>query len=128
MAGRDLTLPDWGNVTVLVAGRNQIRHLFRDLDQRPAIRLTTIEVGPFTPEETNAYLNAVVGVAENAGEEAVANTLRALEPQDRERVYRYSGGAPIILALLADYISIPVVEPGFKQLFKILESVMHFWP
>jgi len=113
------TLPDWGNVTVLVAGRNQIRHLFRDLDQRPAIRLTTIEVGPFTPEETNAYLEAVVAVAENAGEEAeaVANTLSALEPQDRERVYRYSGGAPIMLALLADYISIS----GFGQIPDILD-------
>jgi len=141
------TLPDWGNVTVLVAGRNQIRHLFRDLDQRPAIRLTTIEVGPFTPEETNAYLEAVVAVAENAAKEAeaaeavantlsalapqdreraknaakeakaVADTLRALAPQDRERVYRYSGGAPIRLALLADYISIS----GFGQIPDILD-------
>lgn len=113
------TLPDWGNVTVLVAGRNQIRHLFRDLDQRPAIRLTTIEVGPFTPEETNAYLDAVVDVAKNAAKEAeaVANTLSALAPQDRERVYRYSGGAPIMLALLADYISIS----GFGQIPDILD-------
>ncbi|MBO9349683.1 MAG: ATP-binding protein, partial [Chloroflexus sp.] len=141
------TLPHWGNVTVLVAGRNQIRHLFRDLDQRPAIRLTTIEVGPFTPEETNAYLEAVVAVAENAAKEAeaaeavantlselapqdreraknaaeeakaVADTLRALAPQDRERVYRYSGGAPIRLALLADYISIS----GFGQIPDILD-------
>jgi len=106
------TLPDWGNVTVLVAGRNQIRHLFPDLEQRPAIRLTPIEVGPFTLEETNDYLDAVARAAEQAGEQAVADTLRSLTPQRRERVYRCSGGAPIMLALLADYISIA----GFGQL------------
>ncbi len=111
------TLPDWGNVTVLVAGRNQIRHLFPDLEQRPAIRLTTIEVGPFTLEETDDYLDAVARAAEQAGEQAVADTLRSLTPQRREQVYRYSGGAPIMLALLADYISIA----GFGQLPGILD-------
>jgi hypothetical protein len=61
------TLPDWGNVTVLVAGRNQIRHLFPDLENHPAIRLTRIEVGPFTLEETNDYLDAVARAAEQGG-------------------------------------------------------------
>lgn len=111
------TLPDWGNVTVLVAGRNQIRHLFPDLENHPAIRLTRIEVGPFTLEETNEYLDAVARAAEQAGEQAVADTLRDLKPQYRERVYRYSGGAPIMLALLADYISIS----GFGQIPDILD-------
>jgi len=111
------TVPDWGNVTVLVAGRNQIRHLFPDLEQHPAIRLTTIEVGPFTLEETNDYLDAVARAAKQAGEQAVADTLRSLTPQRREQVYRYSGGAPIMLALLADYISIA----GFGQLPGILD-------
>jgi len=111
------TVPDWGNVTVLVAGRNQIRHLFPDLEQHPAIRLTTIEVGPFTLEETNDYLDAVARAAEQAGEQAVADTLRSLTPQRREQAYRYSGGAPIMLALLADYISIA----GFGQLPGILD-------
>ena len=112
------TLPDWGNVTVLVAGRNQIRHLFPNLKQRPAIRLTTIEVGPFTQAETNDYLEAVARAAEQqAGEQAVADTLRRLTPQRREQAYRYSGGAPIMLALLADYISIA----GFGHLPGILD-------
>ena len=111
------TVPNWGNVTVLVAGRNQIRHLFPDLEQHPAIRLTTIEVGPFTLEETNDYLDAVARAAEQAGEQAVADTLRSLTPQRREQAYRYSGGAPIMLALLADYISIA----GFGQLPGILD-------
>ncbi|WP_028456913.1 tetratricopeptide repeat protein [Chloroflexus sp. Y-396-1] len=111
------TLPNWGNVTVLVAGRNQIRHLFPDPENHPAIRLTTIEVGPFTLEETNEYLDAVARAAEQAGEQAVANALRSLNPQYRERVYRYSGGAPIMLALLADYISIS----GFGQIPDILD-------
>ncbi len=111
------TLPNWGNVTVLVAGRNQIRHLFPDLENHPAIRLTLIEVGPFTLEETNEYLDAVARAAEQAGEQAVANALRGLNPQYRERVYRYSGGAPIMLALLADYISIS----GFGQIPDILD-------
>ncbi|MDN5271831.1 tetratricopeptide repeat protein [Chloroflexus sp. MS-CIW-1] len=111
------TLPHWGNVTVLVAGRNQIRHLFPDLENHPAIRLTRIEVEPFTPKETNEYLDAVARAAEQAGEQAVADTLRDLKPQDRERVYRYSGGAPIMLALLADYISIS----GFGQIPDILD-------
>ncbi len=112
------TLPNWGNVTVLVAGRNQIRHLFPDHAQHQAIRLTRIEVGPFTLEETNEYLDAVARAAEQAGEQAVADTLRDLRLQYRERVYRYSGGAPIMLALLADYISIA----GFGQLPSILDS------
>jgi len=111
------TLPHWGNVTVLVAGRNQIRHLFPDLENHPAIRLTRIEVEPFTPKETNEYLDAVARAAEQAGEQAVADTLRDLKPQYRERVYRYSGGAPIMLALLADYISIS----GFGQIPDILD-------
>ncbi len=111
------TVPDWGNVTVLVAGRNQIRHLFPNLKQRPAIRLTPIEVGPFTLEETDDYLDAVARAAEQAGEQAVTDTLRSLTLQRREQVYRCSGGAPIMLALLADYISIS----GFGQLPGIID-------
>ncbi|MGQ9893058.1 MAG: tetratricopeptide repeat protein [Roseiflexus sp.] len=111
------TLPDLGNVTVLIAGRNQIRHLFPALAQHPALRLTTIEVGPFTLDETNDYLDAVARAAEREGEQAVAATLRSLTPLRREQIYHCSGGAPIVLALLADYISIA----GFGQLPGILD-------
>lgn len=76
-----------------------------------------IEVGPFTRAETDDYLDAVARVAEQAGEQAVADTLRSLTLQRREQIYRCSGGAPILLALLADYISIA----GFGQLPGILD-------
>lgn len=111
------TLPAWGNVTVLVAGRNQIRHLFNELEQHQQLHLAKIEVGPFTRAEADDYLDAVARVAEQSGEQAVADTLRSLTPQRREQIYRCSGGSPILLALLADYISIA----GFGQLPGILD-------
>lgn len=111
------TLPDWGNVAILIAGRNQIRHLFPAIESLPKIRFTSIEVEPFTQSETDAYLDAVADAADQAGDQAVAETLRHLTPQRREQLYRCSGGAPIMLALLADYISIT----GVRQLPRVLD-------
>ncbi|MGQ9550429.1 MAG: tetratricopeptide repeat protein, partial [Roseiflexus sp.] len=111
------TLPDWGNVAILIAGRNQIRHLFPAIESLPKIRFISIEVEPFTQSETDAYLDAVADAADQAGDRAVAETLRHLTPQRREQLYRCSGGAPIILALLADYISIT----GVGQLPGVLD-------
>lgn len=112
------SLPDWGNVTLLIAGRNQIKHLFPALQRQPSLHLTPLEVEPFTADETNAYLDAVAQAAEDAGEQAVADTLRSLTPERRRQVYEYSGGLPILLALLADYVSIA----GFGKLPGIFET------
>lgn len=112
------SLPSWGNVTLLIAGRNQIKHLFPALQRQPSLHLTPLEVEPFTADETNAYLEAVAQAAEDVGEQAVADTLRSLTPDHRRQVYEYSGGLPILLALLADYISIA----GFGRLPGIFET------
>ncbi|MCS6841812.1 MAG: tetratricopeptide repeat protein [Roseiflexus sp.] len=110
------SLPAWGNVTLLIAGRNQIRHLFPALAGRT--RLTPVAITPFTEDETNAYLEAAAKAAEVANEREVADTLRRLTPQRRHQVHEYSGGLPILLALLADYISIA----GFGKLPEIFET------
>lgn len=112
------SLPAWGNVTLLIAGRNQIKHLFPALQRQSAIHLTSIEITPFTKDETDAYLDAVAKAADAAGETTVADTLRSLTPQRREQIHRYSGGLPILLALLADYISVA----GFGRLPAIFET------
>lgn len=112
------SLPAWGNVTLLIAGRNQIKHLFPTLRSQPAIHLTPVEITPFSEDETNAYLDAVAKAADGAGEQAVAATLRSLTSLRRHQVYEYSGGLPILLALLADYISIA----GFGKLPPIVET------
>ncbi|MFQ3631238.1 tetratricopeptide repeat protein [Roseiflexus sp.] len=112
------SLPTWGNVTLLIAGRTQIRHLFPALQSQPSVRLTPIEVTPLSEPETYDYLEAVAQAAEQAGEQAVADTLRSLTPQRRQQVYRYSEGLPILLALLADYISIA----GFGNLPAMFET------
>lgn len=110
------SLPAWGNVTLLIAGRNQIRHLFSALADQT--QLTPVAITPFTEDETNAYLEAVAKAAEVADEQAVADTLRSLTPQRRHQVHEYAGGLPILLALLADYISIA----GFGRLPEIFET------
>ncbi|MFQ3684686.1 AAA family ATPase, partial [Roseiflexus sp.] len=53
------SLPTWGNVTLLIAGRTQIRHLFPALQSQPSVRLTPIEVTPLSEPETYDYLEAV---------------------------------------------------------------------
>lgn len=111
-------LPSWGNVTLLIAGRNQIKHLLPALQSHPAFYLTPIEVTPFTEDEMNSYLDAVAEAAERAGEQTVAATLRSLTPLRKRQAYKYSGGLPILLALLADYISIA----GFGKLPAIFET------
>ncbi len=99
------SLPGWGNVALLIAGRNQIRHLFSTIEQAN-IALTTIEVLPFNEAETTAYLRAVAKAAEQSGYQGLADTLNALRPEQVRKIHRYSGGLPILQALLADYISL----------------------
>ncbi len=117
------SLPAWSNVTLLIAGRDQITHLFPAIRQAD-IELTALEVTPFTEDETRAYLQAVAAAARAAGEEDVANTLDELltrDPKRIQQIHRYSGGLPIMLALLADYISIA----GFGKLPAVFETEMH---
>ncbi|WP_298814345.1 tetratricopeptide repeat protein, partial [uncultured Chloroflexus sp.] len=84
------------------------------------LALTAIELPPFSEEETRNYLQAVAAVARDAGERSIADTLSELSLEQSRKIHRFSGGLPILLALLADYISIA----GFRRLPQVFQNEM----
>ncbi|MBU6349824.1 MAG: tetratricopeptide repeat protein [Chloroflexi bacterium] len=99
-------LPDWGNVSVLVAGRPVIRQmLIREASKRAGILITEYELEVFDFEDTTEYLEAVQKTAAQSSIESVkdvANLLCDMSEGFRKKLFAASRGRPILLALCID--------------------------
>ena len=102
-------MTDLPNVVWVVAGRPQSTHILTVVDEAQA-NVSKREIAPFSQEESLAYFEAAIAATKAAEDEGVASRLAALDVEMRRAAHRYSGGLPIYLSLLIDYLS--VAEPG----------------
>lgn len=111
-------LPHLDNAVILLAGRPQPQRLRVDLQQALGDRLQEYELGPFLPDETNAYFGAVAAKIEQAADEvrqdasptaaneieAAAKRVRDIPTPTREVIWHLTAGRPILLSLMVDYL------------------------
>ena len=98
------SLSSWGNVVLFVAGRPESYPLFEMPDSQPLKDILKVEVGSFSPEETEDYLRTIEKEAEKHRDNDTALRVQALTPDLRRAIHYYSNGHPILLALLVDYM------------------------
>ena len=94
-------LPRLRNAVVLIAGRPEPARLKDDLK---ALGAQVWEPGPFGLEETKAYFDAVAERARELGWEDAARQIASIPDEMREVIHHYTGGRPILLALMIDYL------------------------
>ncbi len=97
-------LPRLRNAVVLIAGRPEPARLRDDLEAALGDRLQAWELGPFGLEETKRYFDAVAERAREIGREDLAKQIQGIPDDLREVIYYYTGGRPILLALMIDYL------------------------
>lgn len=104
----DSFLPRIHNTVVLIAGRPLQKRLPDDLGQvadRHAAVFETIDLGNFTERETIAYFDAVAEASRSLGDESTAQRIEREIPEETRRViHLYTGGNPILLGLMVDYL------------------------
>ncbi len=99
-------LPDFGNVVLFVAGRDECRPALEKV-KNAGIAVEEIPIGPFTQEESLEFFEKIASLAQQVGDTRVAERLRAFPVHLREGAHAWSGGRPILLSLLIDYLSSP---------------------
>lgn len=96
-------LPNLSNVVLVAAGRPQAKSLLENIS--PTIEVLPLEVDEFSPEATREYLDAAARRArENKADEWGVQALESFTPEERRRAHQLTGGRPILLSLLADYV------------------------
>ena len=101
------SLPRWGNVTVLAAGRPLIRTTLmpKALRQDDSVVVVDHELEGFNFGDTIEYLKAVQARAEQSGDagvRGVAQLLREMPDEVQTKLFNASHGRPILLALCID--------------------------
>ena len=102
-------LPNWQNVIVFVAGRDEAKPAMAQLKAKYAGLVEEInEVKPFSLEESLEYFNAVTKLFEEKKDYQLAERLKNLPPGFKQGAHSYSRqGRPILLSLFVDYLSFP---------------------
>lgn len=109
-------LPIWKNITVVVAGRSQIRHLKQETKPFDDVRITDIDVPAFTEEESLEYFDRLVSTMRIAKLREEAEQIAAMERHIRLQAHHESDGQPIMLALCVDlYLNIGQVPTANPQ-------------
>jgi tetratricopeptide (TPR) repeat protein len=98
-------LPGLRNSVVLLAGRPTSGLLLKDLRRTLGDRLIELELRGFqTREDASSYFDAVVEVARSQEEYEIADRIAGMPPDIREVIWLYTGGRPILLSLMIDYL------------------------
>lgn len=89
---------DWGDVTLVIAGRPEAEGLARKADIKP------IEL-PFLDESASlAYFKSIE--AQAAKESDLYKRVQGLSDENRKKAHELAQGRPIILALIIDFLSV----------------------
>lgn len=102
-------LKDCANLTVFVAGRKQMFPIIDNVSS-PWI-MHSIEIGPFSPDESDRYFTAAATTARKRKQDPVARRIENLPPEVRRFAHWCAQGRPILLALLVDTLRLP----GYSQ-------------
>lgn len=111
-------LPQWGNVTILVAGRPVIKSLEDDAKEHNRFKVTTHALSPFDFDETSAYLDAVRIIAEQSEQKSlkrVAELISTMDADYRRVLFAASGGRPILVALCLDLATVTGTLPFSRE-------------
>jgi len=93
------SLPKWGNVTLLLAGRDNCKPLLAELSAE------IIEVGKFSEQDSLDYFEAAIRAANHVNARNIAQNIQALPLEMRRQVHEQSQGQPIRLAILVALLS-----------------------
>jgi len=93
------SLPDWGNVTLVMAGRTECRPLMNEVGAE------IFPVGAFNEQDSLDYFDAAVRSARSVGAQDVARNIEALTPAMRRKAHEQAQGQPIRLAMLVALLS-----------------------
>ena len=104
------SLPRWGNVVLVVAGRAEAESLYQMLKQVLGDRVTDLYPESFSEDESMLYFESVVQAAHSEGEHEIARRVAALDSDTRRKAHFYAGGQPILLALLVDALSVGGID------------------
>lgn len=101
----------WQNVTLFVAGREQAALLRERLTTHVNGSMTPVNLGPFSPEESQAYFASVAHQIRSQGKEGSAVTIENMAAQYGNVAHHLAGGKPILLALMLEQIAFGGVLP-----------------
>jgi hypothetical protein len=99
-------VPRIDNTVLLIAGRPEAVRLGDELSRVPNIRFERVELEPFREEDTLTYFEAIIEAAREADEAEVAARIEAVPEETRQVIHHYTGGRPILLALMIDYLAV----------------------
>ena len=111
-------LTEWQDVVIVLAGRAEAAPLAEEIRTLLGENLIEIPVLPFQLEESLEYFKAVERAAIRGSDLAAAERVRTLSPETCEMIHLYSGGNPILLALLVDFM----ITAGPGQLPSVLRT------
>jgi tetratricopeptide (TPR) repeat protein len=100
-------LPQFGPVTILIAGRPGAKPLIDKLPTVQGIQLKTIDLPPLNETSCMTYLEKAVEKWRGSNKDSVANRIQAIldDPSRRSLIYPYTSGRPILLSLMLDYLT-----------------------
>ncbi|MGB4804130.1 MAG: ATP-binding protein [Anaerolineae bacterium] len=100
------SLPQWKNVTLVIAGRDSARPLVESLRRMVGEDfVSVVPVGSFSEAESIAYFDEVAHTARKHSRLEIAQRVQSLDRDARLLAHRLAGGRPIMLALLVDYLT-----------------------
>jgi len=98
-------LPKLENAVILIAGRPRPERLREDLREALGDRLVELELPGFEErEDAITYFDAVAQAVRQEGNDEIADRIAAVPEDTREVIWRYTGGRPILLSLMIDYL------------------------
>ncbi len=96
-------LPRLKNAVVLIAGRPRPPQLRADLRRVLGDKLVETSLDELGEADALAYFRAVAATAREHGETDVTKRVELIPEETRRVIWLYTGGRPIMLALLIDY-------------------------
>lgn len=99
-------VPQISNTVLLIAGRPEATQLGQKLQTIADIHFEHVQLEPFKEQDTLAYFQAVIDTARDVGQEEVADRIAAVPKETRQVIHHYTGGKPILLALMIDYLAV----------------------
>lgn len=125
-------LPHLGQVTLLMAGRRRAENLLSELEAVNDIDLIKIELKPLNEADSWHYLERAADYCRKHNQPHIANVIQDKLLRDegifRPLVFNYTGGRPIFLALMVDYLSL-APDKDIQVLIETLQSGadIEFW-
>ncbi len=92
------------NTVVIIAGRPREEQR-RELEEKLGERFVPIELGAFSEQESLEYIENLRRVLQERGKELAAERVANLSEETRKVIHKLTGGRPILLALVVDYLA-----------------------